>query len=129
MKNFAIYVWIGYILAFICVVIAAISRLSRNRILGASWYSYLFVCVICLLFVISIALVQIALARSAPYFTILVRIGYTLAIISVITAIVTKLSGIRILRTSSDMLLLGSVICLISVISLSLVQMALARPR
>jgi hypothetical protein len=127
MKNFMTYVWIGYILAFICVLIAMIAKLSGNRILGASWYSFLFVCVICLLFVISIALVQKALVQSAPYFMIIVRIGYTLAIVSVIIAIITKLSGKRFLGASSDMLLLGCVICLIFVVSLSLVQIARAR--
>ena len=127
MKNFMISVWIGYILAFLCVVVAITAKLSGNRILGASWYSYIFVGVICLLFVVSIALVQIALVQGSPYFMPLVRIVYTLAILSAIIAIITKLSGNRILGASSDMLLLGSVICLIFVISLSLVQIAIAR--
>jgi len=122
-----IYVWIGYILASIGVVIAIITKLSGSRILGASWYSYLVVCVICLLFVISISLVQIALVQGAPYFMTFVRIGYILAFISAVIAIITKLSGNRILGASSDTFLLGCVICLIFVISLSLVQIALAR--
>jgi hypothetical protein len=127
MKNFMIFVWIGYILAFTGLVIAIISKLSGNRILGASWYSYLFVSVICLLFVISIALVQIALVGSAPYFMTFVWIGYILALIGAVIAIITKLSGNRILGVSSDMLLIGCVTCLIFVISLSLVQIALSR--
>jgi hypothetical protein len=127
MKYFLIYVWSGYILAFICTIMAMISKLSGNRILGASWYSYLFVCVICLLFVISIALVQIALAQGAPYFMTFVRIGYILAFLSAVVAIITKLSGIRILAASSDMLLLGCVIFLILISSLSLVQIALVK--
>lgn len=127
MKYFLLYVWSGYILASICAIIAMISKLSGNRIFGASWSSYLFVCVICLLFVISIALVQIAVAQGAPYFMTFVRIGYILAFLSAAVAIITKLSGTRILAASSDMLLIGCVIFLILISSLSLVQMALAK--
>ena len=122
-----IYVLIGYIFAFTSVVIAIIDIIGRVRILGASWYSYIFVCVLGLLFVISISLVQIALVQGAPYFMTLVRIGYILAIISVVIAIITKLSGNRILGASSDTFLLGCVLCLIFVISLSLVQIALTK--
>ncbi len=127
MKYFMIYIWIGYILAFIGAIMAVITKLTGTRILGASWYSYLFVCVICLLFVISIALVQIALVQGAPYFMTFVRIGYILAITSAVMAIITKLSGKRIFRASSDIFLISSVICLIFTISLSLVQIALAK--
>lgn len=122
-----VYVWIGYIFAFTSVVIAIIDIIGGVRILGASWYSYIFVCVIGLLFVISISLVKIALVQGAHYFVTFIRIGFILAIISVVIAIVTKLSGNRILGASSDTFLLGCVVFLIFVISISLVQIARAR--
>lgn len=124
MKYFMIYIWIGYIFAFMGATMAIITKLTGNRILGASWYSFLFVCVICLLFVISVALVQMALVQGAPYFMTFVRIGYIFAVTSAVMAIVTKLSGKRIFRASSDIFLVSSVICLIFVVSLSLVQIA-----
>ncbi len=63
MKNFLIFVWIGYILTIISAVIAIIIKITGIRIFGASSDTYLLGCILCLLFIISLSLVQMALVK------------------------------------------------------------------
>ncbi len=64
MKNFKTLVWTGYILALISIVIGILDVMVRFVIFSLSPISYLRFSGLCLLFVISLSLVQLALGKK-----------------------------------------------------------------
>jgi hypothetical protein len=64
MKNFKTLVWTGYILALISIVVGILDVIVRFVIFSLSPISYLRFSELCLLFVISLSLVQLALGKK-----------------------------------------------------------------
>ncbi|MFC1562669.1 hypothetical protein ACFL4Z_01305 [candidate division KSB1 bacterium] len=64
MKNFKTLVWIGYILAILSVVIGIIDKIAGFVIFNLTPPSYLIFSGYCLLFIISLSLVQLALGKK-----------------------------------------------------------------
>ena len=64
MKNFKMYVNIGYILAIISILIGAVDKIAKFRIFHLDPVSYLRFSAYCLLFIISLALVELVLGKK-----------------------------------------------------------------
>jgi len=64
MKNFKTLVCIGYILAVLSIVIGAIDKIAGFVIFSLGPLSYLRFSGYCLLFIISLSLVQLALGKK-----------------------------------------------------------------
>ena len=64
MKNFKTLVWIGYILALVSIVVGILDKIFGLFIFSLIPTSYLKFSELCLLFIISLSLVQIALGKK-----------------------------------------------------------------
>jgi len=64
MKNFKTLVWIGYILALVSIVVGILDKIFGLFIFSLIPTSYLKFSELCLLFVISLSLVQLALGKK-----------------------------------------------------------------
>lgn len=64
MKNFKTLVWVSYILALVSIVVGILDVIVRFVIFSLSPISYLRFAGLCLLFVISLSLVQLVLGKK-----------------------------------------------------------------
>jgi len=64
MKNYKMLLWIGYILSVVSIVVGIIAKMSGFVIFNLDALSYYRFSALCLLFIISLALVQLTLTKK-----------------------------------------------------------------
>jgi len=64
MKNYKMLLWIGYILSVLSIIVGIIAKMSGFGIFNLDALSYWRFSMFCLLFIISLALVQLTLIKK-----------------------------------------------------------------